>query len=83
MLYGLLELALAVVTGGAAISKVREGDLSVWLALAASMYLVVRSLDNMHQSGFKLIDTCNDYVGTRIFRRQKTLDVAAPTAESQ
>lgn len=79
MLYALLEMAFAIITGGAAISRLNGGDLSVWLALAASTYLVVRSLDNMHKAGFTFIDTCNNYVGTHIFARQnnstKAVDV--------
>jgi hypothetical protein len=71
MLYALLEMAFAIITGGAAISRVAGGDLSVWLALGASVYLVVRSLENMHKAGFPLIAACNNYVGRHIFARQK------------
>lgn len=81
MLYALLEMAFALVTGGAAIYKLKEGDLSVWLALAASTYLVVRSLENMHKAGFTLIDTFNIYVGKHIFRRQVISPAATATPE--
>lgn len=70
MLYALLEMAVAIVTGGAAVYKVDEGDLSVWLALAASTYLVVRSLENMQKAGFKFTDKFNNYLGRLIFERQ-------------
>ena len=63
MLYALLEMAVAIITGGTAISRLKDGDLYVWLALMASVYLVVRSLENMQKAGFTFISTCNDYVG--------------------
>src|SRR6185503_17895425 len=46
-------------------------DLSIWLALAASTYLVVRSLENLHQANFRLIDSCNDYVRVDYSKVQK------------
>ena len=73
MLYALLEMAFAIVTAGTAIYKLRESNLSVWLALAASTYLVVRSLENMQKANFKLIDKCNVYVGEYVFRLKETL----------
>jgi hypothetical protein len=73
MLYALLEMAFAIVTAGAAIYKLSDSNLNVWLALAASTYLVVRSLENMQKANFKLIDKCNVYVGEHVFRRTKPL----------
>ena len=70
LLYALLEMAVAIITGGTAISRLRDGDLYVWLALMASVYLVVRSLENMQKAGFTFINTCNDYVGQSLFARR-------------
>jgi hypothetical protein len=70
MLYALLEMAVAIITGGTAISRLKDGDLYVWLALLGSVYLVVRSLENMQKAGFTFINTCNDYVGQHIFARR-------------
>jgi fluoride ion exporter CrcB/FEX len=51
MLYALLELAFAIVTGWTAIFRLAsQGDLGVWLALGAASYLIVRGLDNWHQA---------------------------------
>jgi hypothetical protein len=72
MLYALLEMAFAIITGGATLSKLKDGDLSVWLALAAATYLVVRSLENMHKAGFTFIDTCNNYLGKHVFSNRRT-----------
>jgi hypothetical protein len=77
MLYALLELAVAIITGGTTISRLKDGDLYVWLALTASVYLVVRSLENMQKAGFTFINTCNDYVGQHIFAR-RTNSVGTP-----
>lgn len=68
MVYALLEIAFAIVTAGGAIYNFRQSNLGVWLALAASTYLVVRGLENMQKANFKLIDKCNIYVGEHIFR---------------
>jgi hypothetical protein len=51
MLYALLEIAFAIVTGWTAIFRLTsQGDLGVWLALAAAAYLIVRGLDNWQQA---------------------------------
>lgn len=51
MYYALLEIAFGIVTGGIGILRVStQGDLSVWLALSASAYLIVRGLDNLQKA---------------------------------
>ena len=58
MYYSLLEIALGIVTGAIGILRVNtQGNLSVWLALSASAYLVVRGLDNLHTAREQEVQT--------------------------
>jgi hypothetical protein len=48
LIYALLELGFAFATGWIAVGRVNtQDDLSVWTALGAAAYLVVRGMDNL------------------------------------
>ena len=70
-IYATLEIAFAVVTSGIAASKVRtQGDLSVWIAIAASCYLVVRGVENLQKSGITVSESWNRFLASLIVRKR-------------
>jgi hypothetical protein len=62
-IYALVEIAVALVTGWISITRIKvQGDLAIWVALAASAYITVRGLDNYQKAKEKLKSSePNDY----------------------
>lgn len=85
MLYATLEMAFAIVMGGTAISRVKyEGDLGVWLAVAASAYLIVRGMENIQKAGFSIAGSWNRILTSRLVVHQGAIltDAIATVDES-
>ena len=73
LLYAILEISFAVVTAGVAIGKVRtQGDLSVWVAVAASAYLVVRGMENVQKSGVTISGAWTGFLKSPLISRRGT-----------
>ncbi len=72
MIYATLEIAFAVVTAALAVSKVKtQGDLGVWIAIAASAYLVVRGMENLQKSGITFGKTWNKFLTSPLIVRKR------------
>lgn len=77
LLYAVVEIAFAIVTGGIAMRNAgTQEDLSVWIALVAAAYLVVRGMDNLQQGGFHPIDICNRFLSEHVLVPKNVQDIS-------
>jgi len=84
LFYAMLEISFALVTAGVAIGKVRtQGDLSVWIAVAASSYLVVRGMENMQKSGVTVSLAWTRFSKSPLVSTQGTLAVSRVNDQDQ
>jgi hypothetical protein len=83
-LYACIELMFALVTAGVAIGKLKtQGELAVWLALAASAYLVVRGLENLQRSGANVPTLWTEFLNSRLIKKRSAGEIVTGSDESR